>query len=186
MNTGLTTLALGAIIGGAILLLVLMSTTDAGSKLLEQFQPAANILSPIVLILTVGVLAVQLHHIQDQNELQRNVASKSAIQALNEVMLDKQQEDFLRFVFPDSTEGSDQNPEKPSPRQIMMAFSLMNSLEMLYLTQREHKHVSHDDLKSLLRGFTTNVREIWEGDKNFATVYHPAFQKIVKEVFDEK
>ena len=43
----------------------------------------------------------------------------------------------------------------------MMAFSLMNSLEMLYLTQREHEDVSHDDLKSLISNFTTNVRGMW-------------------------
>ena len=179
MNMGLTTIALIAIIGGSILLLVSMSTTDEGNKLLAQFQPAANILSPIVLILTVGVLAIQLRHIQDQNDLQRNVASKSSIQALNEVIL--KDEKFMAFIFPEPIDARKPQPEKDQARESMMAFSLMNSLEMLYLTQRER--VPRDDFKRLLKGFTMNVREHWK--KEFPTVYHPDFQKIVEEVFDE-
>jgi len=62
-----------------------------------------------------------------------------------------------------------------------MAFSLMNSLELLYLTRDEN--ADDEAFKSLLHGFTKNVRVHWNA--NFATVYHPKFQKIVKEVFDE-
>ena len=158
---------------GTVVLLLGFMTYGGGHQRLRELEPAAQILSSIVLIMTVLVLSRQLGHIQDQNELQRAVASKGSIQELNKVLLDKQQEDFLRFVFPEI--------KGEKARQSMMAFSLMNSLELLYLTQRER--VSRDDFKNLLRGFTRNVRGIWDG--NFATVYHPDFQKIVEEVFDE-
>lgn len=66
----------------------------------------------------------------------------------------------------------------------MIAFSLMNAREMLYLTQRER--VPRKNFQRLLKGVTTNVRDIWEDKKNnFPTVYHPDFQQIVEEVFDE-
>ena len=191
MNTGLTAIALAAILGGVILLIVSAAASEGGNELLKQFEPAAQIISSIVLIGTVVVLYIQLGHIQEQNDLQRAVASKSAIQELNKVLLDKQQEDFLRFVFPKLidtsngksglTPGENLIPGEEQARKIMMAFSLMNSLELLYLARDEK--VEREDFKRLLRGFTANVRELWNDD--FATVYHPDFQKIVEEVFEE-
>ena len=87
-------------------------------------------LGALILLFTLISVYRQIVHVQEQNELQRNVASKSAVQALNEVMLDEKQEDFLRFVFP-------KVQKKEEARQAMMAFSLMNSLELLYLARDE-------------------------------------------------
>ena len=171
-------------VAGGTLLLVVISYFPGGTALLKQHQPAAQIITPFILIATVWMLRLQLGHIEDQNELQRAVASKSAIQELNKVLLDEKQKDFLRFLFPHVKESNDESnpsPEEKQARETMMAFSLMNSLEMLYLTQKEH--VSREDFKRLLRGFTGNVRDIWNDE--FATVYHPAFQEIVEEVFAE-
>lgn len=181
MNTGLTTIALGAILGGVILLIVSTAASEEGNKLLARFEPAAQIISSIFLIGTVVVLYIQLGHIQDQNELQRNVASKSSIQALNEVILNKDNPDFLPFVFPHLVNEAEPHAGMEQARKSMMAFSLMNSLEMLYLTQKEK--VDRENFKRLLNSFTVNVRELWNDD--FATVYHPDFQKIVEEVFKE-
>ena len=63
----------------------------------------------------------------------------------------------------------------------MMAFSLMNSLEMLYLTR--DKKADREEFKRLLHGFIKNVHPYWNDE--FAAVYHPEFQKIVREVFDK-
>ena len=63
-----------------------------------------------------------------------------------------------------------------------MAFSLMNSLEMLYLTRDEN--ADREAFKKLLHGFTQNVRGHWKDQ--FPTVYHPEFQEIVEEAFAKK
>ena len=161
------------IVGVIILILGYMTYFGGGLNHLKQLEPAAQILSSIVLIMTVIVLTRQLGHIQEQNDLQRTVASKSSIQELNKVLLDEQQEDFLRFVFPGAREKD--------AREAMMAFSLMNSLEMLYLTR--DKNADDEAFKGLLKDFIPNVRVHWKGE--FPTVYHPDFRKIVQDVFNE-
>ena len=134
---------------------------------------AAQIITPFILAATLVALYGQISHIRDQNELQRAVVSKGAIQELNKILLNENQEDFLRFVFPHTTEKE--------ARQVMMAFSLMNSLEMLYLAR--DKEADREEFKRLLHGFTKSVRPYWS--EEFAAVYHPEFQKIVEEVFEE-
>ena len=171
--------ALGAaviILGAGAGIISLLSEYDLAKSIAE----AAQIVTPFILIVTLVVLYRQLEHIQEQNshtqiqnDLQRAVASKSAIQELNEVLLDDKQKDFLRFVFPDMDEKE--------AREAMMAFSLMNSLELLYLAR--DKKTDREAFKPLLRGFTKNVRVHWKDP--FPTVYHPDFQEIVNEVFDE-
>ncbi len=158
---------------GAFIVLMLVVPSQGAATGLAKYSLVAEIMGALILLFTLISVYIQVVHIRGQNELQRNVASKSAIQALNEVLLDEKQEDFLLFVVPD--------PEEGKARQIMMAFSLMNSLELLYLAQKDN--VSREDFKRLLRGFTGNVRVHWKD--SFPTVYHPEFQKIVKEVFDE-
>lgn len=172
-----TIVMIGAL-GGTMLLLAIIASVWPGNTQSQSIGNAAQILTPFILAATVVILYYQLGHIQTQNELQRTVASKSAIQELNKVLLDEQQDDFLRFVFP--------NVEKKDARQAMMAFSLMNSLEMLYLTRekkktREAQEAAHEEFKSLLMGFISNVRVHWKG--GFPAVYHPDFQDIVQEAF---
>lgn len=171
----------GLFLVGMLMVLMVAAYYYGTGTGLERYSPVAEIMGALILLLTLILVYMQIGHIRDQNDqfrkqndLQRNVASKSAIQELNEVLLDKQQEDFLRFVVPNAK-------DEKGARQTMMAFSLMNSLEILYLTQKDN--VSRKDFKRLLSIFTTNVRGIW--NKDFATVYHPDFQQIVKEVFDE-
>ena len=165
------------------------------SKGAKSVAEAAQIITPFILIITLVVLYRQLEHIQEQNshtqaqnDLQRAVASKSAIQALNEVILSKEQRDeFLPFIFPDLIDEGDPEPGMEQARKTMMAFSLMNSLELLYLAQDEEvkrDDCKRKDFKRLLRGFTGTVHGIWSDE--FATVYHPDFKEIVEEVFAEK
>lgn len=179
-----TIVLIGALVVTLLLLMLLAGGFNylwPGVEKSSNIEAAAQIITPFILVATVVILYSQLGHIQVQNnqiqvqnELQRNVASKSAIQDLNKVLLDEKQDEFLRFVFPTLKE------EKA--REAMMAFSLMNSLEMLYLTR--DKNVDREEFKDLLRGFTTKVRDHWKD--SFPTVYHPDFQKIVAEVFAEK
>lgn len=166
----------------AFIVLMLVVPSQGEEKGLAKYSLVAEIMGALILLFTLISVYIQVVHIRGQNDLQRAVASKSAIQELNKVLLDEKQEDFLRFVFP-KEENETKEENKKKARQAMMAFSLMNSLEMLYLTRDE----SADDeaFKCLLHGFTVNVREIWEKDKNFATVYHPEFQEIVEKVFKE-
>lgn len=210
MNIENPTLVMIGALGVTILLLVVMMYVWPGDKKSKNVGDAAQILTPFILVVTAVILYHQLGHIQGQNkelqdqnkqfrkqnELQRNVASKSAIQALNEVILDKDNRDFLPFLFPQvpatndeaSGEANALTDEEKEARKTMMAFSLMNSLEMLYLTQDEKRRedeASRAAFRKLLAGFTGKARKIWEDSPTFATVYHPEFREIVEETFAE-
>ena len=165
-------LALVILTVALITLIYVVPSPSAGQGFAKE-SLVAEVMGALILFFTLLSVYIQVSHIRGQNELQRNVASKSAIQELNKVLLDEQQDDFLDFLFP--------KPGPHPPRKIMMAFSLMNSLEMLYLTKDEK--VSDEDFTDMLKGFVGNVRAIWEADEHFATVYHPDFQKIVKGAF---
>lgn len=178
-------LIISAIAFLVVVFIVLMLVTHyhgAGTGL-AKYSPVAEIMTALILLLTLISIYRQIGHIQEQNDLQRAVASKSAIQELNKVLLDEKEIDFLSFVFL-KEEGENEEGRKAEikkARQAMMAFSLMNSLEMRYLTRDEK--VKREDFKRLLHGFTKNVRGHWKD--SFPTVYRPEFQKIVTEVFDE-
>ena len=135
---------------------------------LAKYSPVAEIMTALILLFTLLSIYRQIVHIQAQNELQRNVASKSAIQDLNKVILKDENNDFLPFLFPNLRDTNNPNyeKEKKEARETMMAFSLMNSLEMLYLTQdkkrREDKE-SRDKFKCLLNGFTHECPRYMEG-----------------------
>lgn len=178
------------------IVLMIVAYYRGEGKGLAKYSPVAEIMTALILFLTllsvynqIGHLRTQNDQFRIQNELQRNVASKSAIQALNEVILSKDgKEDFLPFLFPDLYNKESKPTADVEAQEIMMAFSLMNSLEMLYLTQDEAQRkekASRDKFKCLIKGFTGKVREIWEETPNFTTVYHPSFQEIVNEVFDK-
>ena len=192
------------IVGAGAAIIYFLSDSDGAKSVAE----AAQIVTPFILIVTLVVLYRQLEHIQEQNihtqvqnDLQRAVASKSAIQALNEFILDEKQKDFLRFLFfpkpidasndkSDLTPEEKQAAEEKQARETMMAFSLMNSLELLYLArdkkaddEARDKKADDEAFKGLLHGFTKNVRVHWKD--SFPTVYHPEFQEIMKDVFDE-
>lgn len=158
---------------GTFIILVVAIPSQGAEEGFAKYSLVAEIMGALILLFTLISVYIQVVHIRGQNDLQRAVASKSAIQELNKVLLDEKQEDFLRFLFP--------KEEEKKARQTMMAFSLMNSLEMLYLTRDENK--DNEKFKRLLHNFIENVEAYWNDE--FAAVYHPKFQKIVEEVFHE-
>ena len=182
-----------------VLILLLHRARKDKEEGLKRYTPVAESMAALILFCTLFMVYIQIGHLQgqnkglqEQNELQRAVVSKSAIQDLNEVILKEENKDFLFFLFPhlrDNSKLHDKETKKEQEareaRETMMAFSLMNSLEMLYLTQDDKRRKdaeSRDKFKCLLRDFTVSVHPYWKN--NFPTVYHPDFRQIVNEIFD--
>ena len=162
-----------------VVLLVLFVVSDDPPFTDQKKEIFMQFLSTLALIATAVLIYFQLRRLEEQNELQRVVTSKSSIQDVNELILDYP-ETFLPLLYPGEYKETMTQKDIEKLKKPTAAFAILHSLEGLYYMEKSNK-TNPDAFKKILEYYLRGsvVHELW-GNKT----YHAAFTKDFQDIMD--